>query len=93
MAGGHRGKTDAADINLSGMTLVIIWPDIHVDTPWAFQAWDESNGSPDQEEALTTTGLDNKNPSPVSPPVTVNDFEPVVFREVSDYSAKQRKSL
>ncbi|WP_319468290.1 4-(cytidine 5'-diphospho)-2-C-methyl-D-erythritol kinase [uncultured Pseudodesulfovibrio sp.] len=72
-------KLAPADIDLSGMTLVIICPDIHVDTPWAFRAWDECNSSPQQEEALTTTGLDNKNPSPVSPPAAVNDFEPVVF--------------
>lgn len=67
------------DVNLSGTTLLIACPDIHIDTPWAFKAWDEANNFPSVEEVLTTPELGNKNPAPVSPPVVTNDFEPVVF--------------
>ncbi len=70
-----------AEVDLSGTTLLIACPDIHVDTPWAFKAWDEANDFPSSEESLTTLGLGNKNPSLVSPPVVLNDFEPVVFKK------------
>jgi 4-diphosphocytidyl-2-C-methyl-D-erythritol kinase len=70
-----------AEVDLKGMTLVIACPAIHVDTPWAFRAWDLAHGSPRASESLTTPNMDTKNPSPVSPPVVTNDFEPVVFAE------------
>ncbi len=78
-AGGIGERLTPATIDLSGMTLLIVCPDIHVDTPWAFRAWDLANGSPKASEALTTPDMDTKNPSPVSPLVVKNDFEPVVF--------------
>ncbi|MDC0335649.1 4-(cytidine 5'-diphospho)-2-C-methyl-D-erythritol kinase [Pseudodesulfovibrio sp.] len=68
-----------ADIDLSPFTLVIACPDIHVDTLWAFKAWDSANQFPSVQEPLTTPPLDTKNPSPVSPLAIVNDFEPIVF--------------
>lgn len=78
-AGGIGEELTPATVDLTGMTLVIACPDIHVDTPWAFRAWDETNGFPKASESLTTHGRDTKNPSPDSPPALANDFEPVVF--------------
>lgn len=68
-----------ADISLSGMTLLLVLPDVHVDTPWAFKAWDEANDFPEVTESLTTPHIDTKNPSLVSPLVISNDFEQIVF--------------
>lgn len=78
-AGGIGEKLVPADIDLSGMTLLLACPDVHVDTPWAYGAWDEANGYPKVEEPLTTEALNTKNASPVSPLTIVNDFESVVF--------------
>lgn len=80
-AGGIGEKLVRADIDLSGMTLVLACPDIHVDTAWAFRAWDEKKGFPKAHESLTSLELDTKNPSPVSPPAMTNDFEPIVFEK------------
>ena len=80
-ASGIGDKLAPTEVDLEGMTLVIACPAIHVDTPWAFRAWDQANGSPKASESLTTPVMDTKNPSPVSPPVVTNDFEPVVFAE------------
>ena len=81
LASGIGEELTPAEVDLKGMTLVIACPAIHVDTPWAFRAWDRANGSPKASESLTTPDMDTKNPSPVSPPVVMNDFEPVVFAE------------
>jgi 4-diphosphocytidyl-2-C-methyl-D-erythritol kinase len=78
-AGGIGEKLEPADVDLSDKILVIACPAIHVDTPWAFRAWDEKNGSPQAPESLTSQPSGSKNPSPVSPPDMRNDFEPVVF--------------
>jgi len=78
-AGGIGEMLTPADITLSGMTLLVACPDIHVDTPWAFKAWDQANDFPNLQESLTTPELGTKNPAPVSPLAIVNDFESVVF--------------
>jgi 4-diphosphocytidyl-2-C-methyl-D-erythritol kinase len=70
-----------AAVDLKGLTLVLASPDIHVETAWAFSAWDAANTPPGPEESLTTQALDTKNASPVSPLSVANDFESVVFRK------------
>ena len=80
-AGGIGEALEPAAVDLTGKTLVIACPDIHVDTPWAFRAWDKKNGAPQAPESLTSQPSGSKNPSPVSPPDLKNDFEPVVFEE------------
>ena len=74
-------KLVPADIDLSGLTLVLACPDIGVDTAWAFREWDRRNDSPRYHESLTSPELGTKNPSPVSPPDMLNDFEPLVFEK------------
>jgi len=66
-------------IHLSGMTLLIACPNVHVDTPWAYKAWDEANNFPKVSQSLTTPLNDTKNRTPVSTPEVFNDFESVVF--------------
>ncbi|QJB56871.1 4-(cytidine 5'-diphospho)-2-C-methyl-D-erythritol kinase [Pseudodesulfovibrio sp. zrk46] len=78
-AGGIGEKLTPSDISLAGMTMLIACPDIHVNTPWAYKAWDEANGFPKSSEPLTSTDNDTKNPSPVAAPEVMNDFEEVVF--------------
>ena len=70
-----------AGVDLCGLTLLLACPPVHVDTPWAFKAWDRANPAPDGSQALTSDFSKNKNPSFVSPLVVSNDFEPVVFAE------------
>lgn len=78
-AGGIGEELEPADVPLSGHHLLLVFPDIHVDTPWAYRAWDEANGSPKTDQFLTSGPLNTKNGSSVSPLTIVNDFEPVVF--------------
>jgi 4-diphosphocytidyl-2-C-methyl-D-erythritol kinase len=68
-------------VDLGGMTLVLACPDVHVDTPWAFKAFDTASSLLEPGDFLTTPALGTKNASLVSPLPLVNDFEPVVFRE------------
>ncbi|MFH1913767.1 MAG: 4-(cytidine 5'-diphospho)-2-C-methyl-D-erythritol kinase [Pseudomonadota bacterium] len=69
-----------ARVDLSGLTLVLACPDLHVDTAWAFRAFDAARSTPGAWESLTTHALDTKNASPVSPLPVANDLEPVVFQ-------------
>ncbi|WP_285907429.1 4-(cytidine 5'-diphospho)-2-C-methyl-D-erythritol kinase [Pseudodesulfovibrio pelocollis] len=69
-----------AGVDLSGLTLVLACPDLHVDTAWAFRAFDAARSAPGAWESLTTPALDTKNASPVSPLPVANDLESVVFQ-------------
>jgi len=70
-----------ASIDLSGMTLLLVMPNLHVDTPWAFRKWDEKHGFPNFSDSLTTPVNGTKKPSPVSTPLVANDLEQVVFEK------------
>lgn len=74
-------KLIPAEVDLSGAALVIVCPDIHVDTAWAFRAWDEKYAAADPHDSLTSASLNTKNPSPVLARDMGNDFEPVVFEK------------
>lgn len=68
--------------DLSGLHLVLVCPDIHVPTPWAFAQWDAANPGPAPARAgsgLTTQGPESMKHGPRRLPALVNDFEPVVF--------------
>jgi len=80
-AGGIGEVLTPTDIDLTGMTLVLACPDIHVDTLWAYRQWDRENGSPSMQESLTTPHSDTKKLSLVSTLTLVNDFESIVFAE------------
>ncbi|MEF2231725.1 MAG: 4-(cytidine 5'-diphospho)-2-C-methyl-D-erythritol kinase [Pseudodesulfovibrio sp.] len=80
-ASGIGEELTPAKVDLDGLTLLIACPDVHVDTAWAFGAWDRANLAPGGSQTLTSRFSESKNPSSVSPPVVTNDFEPVVFAE------------
>lgn len=65
-------------VDFSGLTLVVACPKAHVDTAWAYKAFDrEKTGG---AVSLTMAQADNNRPVPTSPPMFHNDFESVVFR-------------
>jgi len=80
-AGGIGEVLVPAEVDMSDRTLVLACPDIHVDTAWAFKAWDKKMGSPAVLLSLTSNELGTKNPSLVSPRDMHNDFEDIVFEE------------
>ncbi len=73
------------ELDLSPFTLVLVTPDIHVPTPWAYGRWDELHPEAalqnDREELLTTGHHANMNRSSLLPMKVRNDFEMAVFPE------------
>lgn len=79
-------KLFPAKVDLSGIHLVLVCPDVHVNTAWAYQAWDamhlkSGKISRDRETALTSYAADNKESLPVPVVSIFNDFEDPVFQE------------
>lgn len=72
-------------LDLSPFTLVLVMPDIHVSTPWAYRRWDELHPEAarqnDPEERLTSGLPAHMNRSSLSPLKVRNDFETAVFPE------------
>lgn len=72
-------------LDLSPFILVLVMPDIHVSTPWAYRRWDELNPEAarqnDREELLTIEDHAHMNRSSLSPLKVRNDFEMAVFPE------------
>lgn len=73
------------ELDLSPFTLVLVSPDIHVSTPWAYRRWDELNPEAAQhiarEDLLTTGHHAHMNRSSLLPITVWNDFEMAVFPE------------
>ncbi|HWR04569.1 MAG TPA: 4-(cytidine 5'-diphospho)-2-C-methyl-D-erythritol kinase [Humidesulfovibrio sp.] len=71
------------ELDLSPFTLVLALPEVHVSTPWAYQAWDQwetlKNPARSGADCLTSTTTANKRRVSLSPVVARNDFEVVVF--------------
>lgn len=71
------------DLDLSGLTLVLAMPQVHVSTPWAYAAHDalptRKNSPAPQTDCLTSTTSAHKKRVSLSPVVARNDFEVVVF--------------
>ncbi|MBU1230937.1 MAG: 4-(cytidine 5'-diphospho)-2-C-methyl-D-erythritol kinase [Proteobacteria bacterium] len=70
-------------LDLSAFTLLLVLPEVHVSTAWAFAAWDEfaaprpaANVS---ARCLTTGTSTHKRRVSLSPLMVQNDFEAVVF--------------
>jgi 4-diphosphocytidyl-2-C-methyl-D-erythritol kinase len=82
-----------AEVDLSGATLVIVCPDVHVNTAWAFRAWDKKYAAANAHDSLTSARRNTKNPSPVSAGDMANDFEPVVFEEFPTLGEIKEKLL
>lgn len=65
---------------VSGMHLVLVCPKIHVQTAWAFRAWDEKNMEKHQANNLTNKGENDTEPL-VCGICIQNDLASVVFEE------------
>ncbi|MGE4506017.1 MAG: 4-(cytidine 5'-diphospho)-2-C-methyl-D-erythritol kinase [Desulfovibrionaceae bacterium] len=72
-------------VDFSGLTLLVACPDAHVNTAWAYRAFDRATQA--GERFLTSLDAGNNRPVPASPPMFLNDFEPVVFREFPEVAA------
>lgn len=83
VAEGIGEKLTPVDIDLSGFTLVLALPQVHVSTPWAYGAWDALMGTKNTaqqgSDCLTSARTANKRRVSLSPVVVRNDFEVVVF--------------
>lgn len=66
------------EINLTGKTLLLACPDEHVDTAWAYKAFDKKEM--DDNPTLTSVSSHNNEAAPAAMPLFHNDFETVVFR-------------
>ncbi|MCG8531485.1 MAG: 4-(cytidine 5'-diphospho)-2-C-methyl-D-erythritol kinase [Desulfovibrionales bacterium] len=85
-----------SDISLKGSSLVLICPDIHISTPWAFKAWDDAfaqNLLPqNKKEFLTsTTAEDRKHSSRAL--WLFNSFEVVVYSAFPRLRAYKEKLI
>ncbi|SKA72001.1 4-diphosphocytidyl-2-C-methyl-D-erythritol kinase [Paucidesulfovibrio gracilis DSM 16080] len=69
-------KLCPASPDLSGFTLVLACPPVHVNTAWAYSEWDRKNPAP---TVLTSVPLGTKKSAPESGLLLHNDFEQVVF--------------
>lgn len=71
------------ELDLSGLTLLLVMPPVHVSTAWAYSAWDECAAARAEanvrSRCLTTTATTHKRPFSLSPLTVRNDFEAVVF--------------
>lgn len=85
LATGIGEELTPVELDLSPFTLVLVSPDIHVSTPWAYKRWDELNSEAPRhnarEELLTTAHHAHMNRSSLSPMKVWNDFETAVFSE------------
>ncbi len=71
------------ELDLSRYTIVLVCPDVHVNTKWAYGRWDELHGHEYKEgrKSLTLDTSEIKNSCFTNLPVLRNSFENVVFQE------------
>lgn len=71
------------ELDLSGLTLLLALPAVHVSTAWAYGAWDaqaaDFTAKGEGTRGLTTAASTHKRRVSLSPVVVQNDFEAVVF--------------
>lgn len=83
LAEGIGERLTPLDLDLSGLTLVLALPPVHISTPWAYAAFDahlaQKNNARPGTDCLTSTTTANKRRDSLSPVVARNDFEVVVF--------------
>lgn len=83
LARGIGERLTPVELDLSGLTLVLVCPEIHIATPWAFGQWDslclDAVRIPCQE-FLTSLETTHKRRISLLPVVIQNDFESVVFQ-------------
>ncbi len=69
------------DLDLTAFTLVLVCPDVHVDTKWAYARWDAVHGDilMGGRKPLTGAARPNKNLCFTNPSEFRNTFEDVIF--------------
>jgi 4-diphosphocytidyl-2-C-methyl-D-erythritol kinase len=82
-ARGIGDELEPVALDLSGLTLLLALPPVHVSTAWAYGVWDEQAKRCAEAkgcaECLTTRVSTHKRRVSLSPVVVQNDFEAVVF--------------
>ena len=78
LATGIGDKLIPVEAPLPGWHLVLVCPDIRVNTAWAYKAWDEKNSQGYSSSTLTSAVYTDTNPL-VHGWRVENSFEPVVF--------------
>ncbi|XPV75667.1 MAG: 4-(cytidine 5'-diphospho)-2-C-methyl-D-erythritol kinase [Desulfovibrio sp.] len=88
------------DIDFSGYSIVLVCPDVHVSTVWAYKAWDkmhlDANGKFHQENSenfLTRPNQSYNKPTRYAPLKIFNDFEEPVFKEHSELRILKERLL
>lgn len=75
------------EVDLSGLTALLVCPDVHVNTAWAYKAWSSvirtDNLQKNDSFYLTTTVGSNNKSSSKTRVTLFNDFEQVVLPEFS----------
>ncbi len=80
---------------VNGLHLVLICPQVHVNTAWAYARWDEMNAQRKMPSRtlLTSWETDTKNSLPVQPQDVFNDFELPVFEKHPELRVIKEKLL
>ena len=76
-------KLEPAPCDLSGFTVLVVCPGVHVDTKWAYRRWDEmhASGKVNSRKELTPEMSPIMSLCFTKPPKLWNGFEEVVFQE------------
>ena len=90
-------KLTPVDMDLGGMTLVLVCPPEHVSSAWAYSAWDQTRGemarAPENSKGFLTYGGREFRNSPRSRIVLFNSFEDVVFAKHPNLLRHKEKLL
>lgn len=90
LAEGIGERLTEVESGVEGMSCVLVCPRVHVNTAWAYAAWDAERAS----FSLTAeTKADKNNRSSCQSFYGMNDFEPVVFAEFPVLSALKMQLL
>lgn len=90
LAEGIGEKLSEAESGVEGMSCVLVCPHVHVDTAWAYAAWDAEMMSFSLTEK---TKADKNNRSSYQSFYGKNDFEPVVFAAHPELAALKMQLL
>jgi 4-diphosphocytidyl-2-C-methyl-D-erythritol kinase len=90
-------KLTPVDVDLRGMTLVLVCPPEHVSSAWAYGAWDRAQGcvarAPENAKGFLTYGGSEFRNSPRSRILLFNSFEDVVFMKYPNLLRHKEKLL
>lgn len=82
LAGGIGEVLTPVELDLEGLVLVVVSPEVHISTPWAFAQWDARHSTTTPilyQEFLTSLETTHKRRISLLPAIVRNDFESLVF--------------